>query len=83
VDRVTFSNQRTLSFCSIGTVVGLKPTAVMLSICASIKRQGMNPWVYLKHALTELPARSTEADLTDLLPDVWTCSRAGPAAVAG
>jgi transposase len=62
---------------------GLKPTAVLMSICASIKRQGINPWVYLKHALTELPARSTEADLTDLLPDVWIRSRAGPAAVAG
>lgn len=62
---------------------GLKPTAVMLSICASIKRQRMNPWVYLKHALTALPARSTETDLSDLLPDVWSRLRAGPVAVAG
>jgi transposase len=56
---------------------GLKPTAVLLSICASIKRQGINPWVYLKHVLTELPTRPPSADLTDLLPDVWARSRAG------
>src|SRR5205807_468660 len=33
---------------------GLKPTAVLLSIVASIKRQGINPWVYLKLVLTDL-----------------------------
>jgi transposase len=60
---------------------GLKPTAVLLSISASIKRQGVNPWVYLKHVLTELPARPPDADLTDLLPDVWARDRAGPVAI--
>jgi hypothetical protein len=56
---------------------GLKPTAVPLSISASVKRQGVNPWVYLKHVLTELSARRPDADLTDLLPDVWAQNRAG------
>jgi transposase len=60
---------------------GLKPTAVLLSICASIKRHGINPWVYLKHLLTELPARPPDADLTDLLPDAWARSRAGLVAI--
>jgi transposase len=60
---------------------GMKPTAVLLSISASVKRQGLNPWVYLKHVLTELPTRPPSADLTDLLPDVWTRSRAGLVAV--
>src|SRR5262245_4260183 len=60
---------------------GLKPTAVLLSICASIKRHGINPWVYLKHVLTELPARPPDADLTDLLPDVWARDRASPVAL--
>jgi hypothetical protein len=60
---------------------GLKPTAVLLSTSASAKRQGINPWVYLKHVLTELPARPPSADLTDLLPDVWIRSRAGQVAV--
>src|SRR5262245_39243877 len=53
---------------------GLKPTAVLLSISASIKRHGLDPWVYLKHVLTELPTRPPSADLTDLLPDVWAKS---------
>jgi hypothetical protein len=60
---------------------GLKPTAVLLSISASTKRQAINPWVYLKHVLTELPARPPGADLTDLLPDVWARSRVGVVAI--
>jgi hypothetical protein len=44
---------------------------VLLSLAASVKRHGINPWAYLKHVLTELPARPTGADLADLLPDGW------------
>jgi hypothetical protein len=50
---------------------GLGPTAVLLSLAASVKRHGVNPWAYLKHVLTELPARRSGADLSDLLQDVW------------
>jgi transposase len=60
---------------------GLRPTAVLLSVAASVKRHGINPWVYLNDVLTELPARSSGTELTDLLPDVWTRSRAGLLAV--
>lgn len=62
---------------------GLTPTAVLPSIAASVKRLGINPWAYLTHVLTELPARSAGADLADLLPDAWanthreTLQRAG------
>jgi hypothetical protein len=52
----------------------LCPTAVLLSVTASVKRHGINPWEYLKHVLTELPARPAGADLTDLFPDA--CARA-------
>jgi len=62
---------------------GLQPTAVLLSITASVKRHGINPWGYLGHILTELPARAAGCDLTDLLPDVWVGPRAAPTAVAG
>ena len=62
---------------------GLKPTAVLLSIAASVKRHGLNPWAYLKHVLTELPARPAGADLADLLPDRWARCPAGPVAVPG
>jgi hypothetical protein len=55
---------------------GLKPTAVLLSHCASIKRHGLDPRVYLEHVLTELPARPPGAALTYLLPDLWVRSRA-------
>ena len=62
---------------------GLKPTAVLLSIAASVKRQRINPWAYLKHVLTELPSRPAGADVTELLPDVWATSWANSMSAAG
>jgi transposase len=62
---------------------GLRPTAVLLSVAASAKRHGVNPWVYLKHLLTELPARRPGADLADLLPDGWTLAQVGALMGAG
>jgi transposase len=62
---------------------GLAPTAVLLSLAASVKRHGVDPWAYLKYALIELPARSAGADHTELLPDVWARSRAGLVAISG
>lgn len=63
----------------IGGDGGLKPAAVLLSVAASAKRHAVNPWAYFKHILTELPARPPDADLSDLLPDVWARFGAGPA----
>ena len=54
---------------------GLRPTAVLLSVAASVKRQGIDPWVYLTHVLSELPNRTSGTDLADLLPDAWAKSR--------
>ena len=74
---------------------GLRPTAVLLSVTASVKLHGLDPWVYLKHVLTELPARSprtglselparlARADLADLLPDRCGRGQVGPAVVPG
>jgi transposase len=67
----------------VGGDGGLRPTAVLLSLAASVKRQRINPWDYFRDVLTALPARPPGADLTDLLPDVWVKSRAGPAAAPG
>ena len=50
---------------------GLKSAAVLLSVAASAKRHGVNPWAYIKHILTESAARQQNADCSDLLPDVW------------
>jgi hypothetical protein len=62
---------------------GLQPTAVLLSVTASVKRHGIDPWAYLTYVLSELPIRTSRADRADLLPDAWaksrgeTCHRAG------
>jgi transposase len=50
---------------------GLRSGAVLLSVAASAKQHHVNPWDYVKHILTELPARPAGSDLSDLLPDVW------------
>lgn len=31
---------------------GLKPTAVLLRVVASVTRNGLDPWAYLRHLLT-------------------------------
>ena len=61
----------------VGGDGGLRPATVLVSLAASVKRHGVNPWVYIKHVLTMLPARRPGADLTDLLPDMWALSGAG------
>lgn len=54
---------------------GLIASAVLLSIAASVKRHGLNPWAYLSHVLSVLPTQTAGADLGDLLPDAWAKSR--------
>ena len=48
---------------------GLHSAAVLLSLAASAKRHGVNPWLYIKHILTAAAARPRNADFSDLLPD--------------
>jgi hypothetical protein len=55
----------------------LRTTAVLLRFTASVKRHGIAPWAYLKHVLTELPARPPGAGLSDLLPDRWSRDQPG------
>jgi transposase len=50
---------------------GLTSAAVLLSIAATVKRHGLNPWVYIKYLLSTMAARPPDADCSDLLPDVW------------
>jgi transposase len=50
---------------------GLTCAAVLLSIAASANRHRVNPRTYINDLLTQLPARAADADLTDLLPDIW------------
>ena len=54
----------------LGRDGALRPTAVLLSVTTSLRRHGLYPWAYLKHVLTELPARPPGTGLSDLLrPD--------------
>jgi hypothetical protein len=46
-----------------------------LSVAASVKRHGVNPWAYVRHALTESAAHQADADVADLPPDAWAKSR--------
>jgi transposase len=66
----------------VGGDDGLKTAAVLLSVAASAKRHGVNPWVYVKHILTASVARTPDADFNDLLPDVWA-QNAAAAVTAG
>jgi transposase len=65
------------NWLQIGGDGGLATASVLLSVCASARRNRLDPWAYLRHVLTQLPARRAGADLTDLLPDVWTGARVG------
>lgn len=62
---------------------GLKPTAVLLSVVASIKRSGVNPWAYLTHVLSALPTFGAGTDLARLLPERWARGSTASAAHAG
>lgn len=53
---------------------GQRPTAVLLSVVATVKRHGVHPWAYLRSVRTELPTRPPAADLT---PDRWSRSQIG------
>jgi len=53
----------------IGGDGGLPSAAVLMSLCVSAKRHGLNPWAYLTDVLTQLAEKP--ADATQLLPDVW------------
>src|SRR5262245_49005199 len=57
---------------------GLTSAAVLLSVAASAKRHGVNPWAYVRHLLSESAARPRTADLSDLLPDNWAQASAKP-----
>ena len=57
---------------------GLASAAVLLSIAASIKRQGIDPWVYVKAILTQCAGRQPASDHSDLLPDAWARLHCAP-----
>jgi transposase len=50
------------------TVDGARASAVVYSLMLTCRACGMEPLAYVRHVLSELPQRATDADITDLLP---------------
>jgi transposase len=50
------------------TVAGAKASAVIYSLVLTCRACGVDPYAWLRHALTELPQRAPDADIEDLLP---------------
>jgi IS66 C-terminal element len=49
---------------------GRRTAAILYSKVGACKRLGIDPWTYLRDALTRLPELPADR-LPDLLPDVW------------
>ena len=54
------------------TVDGARASAVIYSLMLTCRACGIEPLAYLRHVLSELPQRATDADITDLLPFNFT-----------
>lgn len=54
----------------VGGDAGLKTASVLLSVCASAARHGLDPWSYLRVVFDGLARRPTGQEAGDLLPDV-------------
>ena len=50
------------------TADGAKASAVVYSIMLTCRACGIEPLAYLRHILSELPQRASDADISDLLP---------------
>lgn len=50
------------------TPAGAKASAVVYSLVLTCRACGIDPYLWLRHALTERPQRNDEAYITDLLP---------------
>jgi hypothetical protein len=57
------------NWLQIGGDGGLQTASVLLSVCASARRNSLDPWAYLTRGPSELTARRAGAPLDDLLPD--------------
>jgi hypothetical protein len=50
------------------TVAGAKASAIIYSLMLTCRACGIEPYAWLRHVLTEMPARGKDADITNLLP---------------
>lgn len=61
------------------TVAGARASAVIYSLVLTCRACGVDPYAWLRHALTELPQRAPDADIEDLLPFNCTAQKHLPA----
>jgi hypothetical protein len=59
------------------TADGAKASAVIYSLMLTCRASRVEPLAWLRHVLTELPQRTEDADITDLLP--FNFPKASPA----
>ena len=60
------------------TVAGAKASAVIYSLALTCRACGVDPYAWLRHALTELPQRAPDADIEDLLPFNCAAQKCSP-----
>ncbi len=55
----------------VGSPQAGQRAAILMSLVASCKNNGVEPWAYLKDIFTRLAELPTEDTLAELLPDRW------------
>jgi transposase len=55
----------------VGSPKAGQRAAILMSLVASCKNNGVEPWAYLKDVFTRLASQPTEEQLLELLPDRW------------
>ena len=60
------------------TVAGAKASAVIYSLVLTCRACGVEPYAWLRHVLTELPLRTPDADIEDLMPFNFRRTRSAP-----
>jgi transposase len=61
----------------VGGDGGLPTVAVLLSVCASAKRHGLNARSYLRDLFDRLPVMPAGTNLSEFLPDAWAKTHLG------
>jgi len=67
------------NWCFLGSDVGGRTAAILMSICASCYQHGVNPWAYIRDVLIRVSIEP-HSRLRELLPDRWKLAH--PAAAA-
>lgn len=64
--RVFATGRKSWLFSDTGA--GARASAVVCSLMLTCRARGIDPYAWLRHALSDMPARVKNADISDLLP---------------